>query len=351
MARILYGVMGNTNGHISRSLAVARALPEHEFYFIGGGRVPEVIQSSYPCLEVPVLRTVHRKQSVSIPAILGQVSARLLEAPRVLHRIEARMEAWQPDLALVDREFYLPLSCHRTGLPMLALNHSGLLLSTRYPVARGQRVSWFLAMLYDRLLFDFTRENWSVSFYQPPLKGRKTDRLFPPLLRSPVRSRSAGEGDHIFVYQTSRTFTRLITALEKWNRPAILYGVSDREETRGALTFRPFDPERMLDDLASCRWAITNGGHNLLCEAFYFGKPVLCFPIGSLFEQFLNSHYVRELGYGDYRTTPYPEPALLEKFDREADRYRENILKNFEDGTEEIIRSLRKRITELVEGR
>jgi hypothetical protein len=41
MARILYGVMGNTHGHIMRSLAIASRLAgEHELYFVGGGRVP-----------------------------------------------------------------------------------------------------------------------------------------------------------------------------------------------------------------------------------------------------------------------------------------------------------------------
>lgn len=64
MARALYGVMGNMFGHVSRALAVAGRLTEHEFHFVGGGRVPEMLRGLYPVLEVPVAHTVYQSQQV-----------------------------------------------------------------------------------------------------------------------------------------------------------------------------------------------------------------------------------------------------------------------------------------------
>ena len=44
MARILYGIMGNTYGHVMRTQAIVeRLMPEHDFFFVGGGRVPEAL--------------------------------------------------------------------------------------------------------------------------------------------------------------------------------------------------------------------------------------------------------------------------------------------------------------------
>ncbi|GAG14373.1 unnamed protein product, partial [marine sediment metagenome] len=34
MAKILYGVMGNTYGHAIRSLAIASRMPDDDFYFV-----------------------------------------------------------------------------------------------------------------------------------------------------------------------------------------------------------------------------------------------------------------------------------------------------------------------------
>ena len=67
MAKILYAVMGNTHGHLMRALAIAAELPEHEFHFVGGGRVTENLGGRYPCFQVPVLRTAaHHKGRVSV---------------------------------------------------------------------------------------------------------------------------------------------------------------------------------------------------------------------------------------------------------------------------------------------
>ena len=70
---------------------------------------------------------------------------------------------------------------------------------------------------------------------------------------------------------------------------------------------------------------MVNGGHNLICEALHFGKPVLCFPIARLFEQFINAWHVRALGYGDFSTDPRPGMAIFAAFERRLDDYRAAI--------------------------
>jgi uncharacterized protein (TIGR00661 family) len=344
MARILYGVMGNTYGHIMRTLSIVSCMPQHDYYFVGGGRVPEALQGRYPVLEMPVLRTVHRKQKVSVSATIGQIARRVVEIPSQLKRLQKLIDEFQPDLAICDREFFTPLAAQRADLPCISIDHSHVMKACEYPVPSDQRLSWFLAMLNDYLLFDFTRQNLIVSFFHPPRKVHSTDELFPPVLRPEVKAVTPSVGDYIFVYQTSATFAPLIEALRHQPRPVVIYGFKKEAEVSGNLTFKPYDQTALLEDLAGSAYAIVNGGHNVICEALYYSKPVLCFPIAMLFEQFINAWHIRSLGYGDFSTTMEPSPSLFSNFETNLETYRANLAgKNF-DGTEQIVNRLQELI-------
>ncbi len=47
MGRIFYGVMGDARGHISRALAIAREMPQHEFLFVAGGTFRILQENGY----------------------------------------------------------------------------------------------------------------------------------------------------------------------------------------------------------------------------------------------------------------------------------------------------------------
>ncbi len=196
MARILYGVMGNTYGHVMRTQAIVeRLMPEHEFLFVGGGRVPEALGAAgrgWHVLEVPVLRTVHQKGKVSVSRVIGQIAGRLVDTPRVLgglaprhRRFPARPRHLRPRIFPAPR--VPPRRAARASRS--TIRTSSRRAATRCPP--GERLSWTLAMLNDYLLFDFTRHHLIVSFFHPPLRRRRrgrgdVDELLPPVLRPAV---------------------------------------------------------------------------------------------------------------------------------------------------------------------
>src|SRR5580693_9351862 len=108
MARVIYGVMGNTYGHVARTLAIVSRLPEHEFHFVGGGRVPELLGPKWPVLEVPVKRTIHKNQRVSLAATCAQLARCVRQMPATRRRIADFIRDWKPHLAICDREIFLP---------------------------------------------------------------------------------------------------------------------------------------------------------------------------------------------------------------------------------------------------
>jgi uncharacterized protein (TIGR00661 family) len=125
-----------------------------------------------------------------------------------------------------------------------------------------------------------------------------------------------------------------------------VYGYRNEQATDGNVTFKPFDPRAILEDLASCAYAVVNGGHNVICEALAFGKPLLCFPVRTHFEQFLNAAHVRSLGYGDFSMTREPTIELFDRFEQHLDEYRAAIRRGFVDGTERVVQRLRTIIAE-----
>ena len=346
MARVLYGVMGNTFGHVSRALAIASRLPEHEFHFVGGGRVPEVLRELYPVSEVPVARTVYKRQRASVLGTCGHLARCAGNLPKVRRQLLDLIERWQPDVAICDREFFLPHAARKAGLRMFSVDHSHVLQICRYPVPASECVSWSLSRLEDFLFFDYTRQNLVVSFFHPTIRRNETNELLPPVLRQVVREIRPTRGEYVFIYQSTPTFSALIEVVRQLKRPAIVYGYRNDRAQEGNLTFKPFDQRTILEDLAGCAYAVVNGGHNLICEALHFGKPLLCFPVAVNFEQFLNAWHVRALGYGDFATGFEPELPMFQRFESRLDEYRHNIQRKFVDGTDTVIERVRALINE-----
>jgi len=344
MARILYGVMGNTHGHTMRTSAIIEQMPQHEFQFVGGGRVPAAFQDRYPVHEVPVLRTVHKKQRVDVPAVIGQIMQRLTETPSIARDLLRLIDRFQPDLIVADREFFLPIACQMGRLPCVSIDHSHVMKACRYPVPHDQLISWSLAMVNDYLLFDFTRDNLVVSFFHPPLAPGRTDQLLRPVLRREVRGVTSRPGETIFVYQTSATFWPLLETLRQSQRRVVIYGMRSEAGTDGNLEFRAFDRQRILEDLAESAYVVVNGGHNLICEALHFGKPVLCFPIRTLFEQWINAWHVRDLGFGDFSLSLNPGIELFEEFEKNLASYTERLRNQNFDGTMAAVAALESRL-------
>jgi uncharacterized protein (TIGR00661 family) len=163
------------------------------------------------------------------------------------------------------------------------------------------------------------------------------------VLRRSVTRLKPFEGDHALVYQTSPTFKRLLPVMRSLNQLFYVYGFG-AEPPQGRVVFKAWSEEGFLDDLASCRYVITNGGHNVISESLYLGKPVLSFPISNAYEQFINSYFVYRLGYGSYCTASAPSADVPVSFEDRLERYRERIREGMFFGNDMLARRLEELI-------
>ncbi|MEW6265746.1 MAG: glycosyltransferase family protein [Thermodesulfobacteriota bacterium] len=346
MARIVFGIMGDAHGHLSQALYLARELPEHEFLFLGGGTVLELKSHGYNVEELPMPATLYHRNRVDVAKTMINTAKVLSAGRRVIQRLMEIYRSFDPALVLTAYEFFSPLAARRLDLPSLSVDNHHTLTHCRYPRPRHQRLNRLMTLTPMRWMFSWTDRDLISSFYQFPPRNPARTEVFPPLQPRGIRELTPSEGDHVLVYQTSATFHRLLEALEARPDRFVVYGLGARPPLKNCV-FKGFSREGFLADLASCRYFITNGGHNAVAEALFLGKPVLSFPIHLAYEQFFNAWMVSRLGYGEYSLETHPGPELLVYFEKRLDDYRTRIKTGNFWGNEVIA----ARVREIIDGR
>jgi len=325
MAKILYGVHGTAHGHAIRALTIARRFPEHEFLFVSSEAGPAILQGEFPVKELPSLGTVFTNHQVDTWATLKLNYPVWRDRKAIMRRVLDLMESYQPDAVISDYEYFVTRACRQLGLPCLSIDHQHIITSCRHPLPWGEYPSYLATSLSVRLLFSRATDYLVISFFQPPVKPGVRAKILPPLLRETVLAREPRDGDHVLVYQSYITdFRKFLAFVESLQRPVIVYGVK-KEGREGNLVFKPKSEEGFLDDLATCAYVVCGGGHSMMSEALYFGKPIISFPIKGAFEQFINAFYLDRLGYGRYFTGSHLQPEIIPQFESRLEDFRNRI--------------------------
>ena len=298
MARILYGVHGTGHGHAMRALAVARHYPRHVFQFVSHGEGSALLRHEFPVVECPNPETPIRAHGVDSLRALRTVVKTRLQQSRRLRDLRDLMDRFQPDVAITDYEYFVPRAARLAGLPCVSLDHQHVVTFGRYPLPWRAWPGYVFTVGAIRGLFTCADEYLVTSFFQPETKpGAARVQFAPPLLRGQVFQHKAVEGDHVLAYQGYSTFRGFVPFLRRLGRPVRVYGLGSGGPD-GSLDFRAPHEARFLEDLATCRYVVCGGGHTLISEALFFGKPVVSIPIRHAFEQFVNASEVTRRGYG-----------------------------------------------------
>jgi uncharacterized protein (TIGR00661 family) len=336
MARILYGVQGDAHGHAIRALTIARHYPEHDFLFVSYDHGARLLRQEFPVFECPGLETfVHNHRLDSARTILGNLQFFSRER-RHLARVVRLAEEFKPDVAISDYEYFVPRACRSAGVACLSLDHQHTITACFHRVPPRQLPSYLATYLAVRCLFSSASWYLVTSFFRPAAgRNQSTVEFVPPLLRERVIQAQPETGDHVVAYRSHPPSDDFLPFLKKVRRPVMLYGFN-AELRDGNLQFMKRSEEGFLQALASCSYVICSGGHTLMSEALYLGKPILSFPIDKLFEQYLNAFYLEQLGYGKHFEGYGLKTSAVPAFEAQLDQYRTRIKKGTFCGNEAI---------------
>jgi uncharacterized protein (TIGR00661 family) len=181
----------------------------------------------------------------------------------------------------------------------------------------------FVQGITPRRLFRPTGDNLIISFYAPPVLPRYKARVAPPILRESVLALSPRDDGHIVVYQSNATHDNLVEFLKKsTGRTAYVFGFKRGRGREDNVIFMEKSEDGFLRLLESCAYVIQGGGHTLMSEALYLGKPVLSLPLGAFVEQRFNALYLERLNYGMQADMAGLTPGLLIRFEDRLQSYR-----------------------------
>ena len=320
MGRILYGVMGDSGGHLSRSLAITQQLKGYEVVFVGGGRVTELASLGYSVVSTPLLGTALHNQRVDTIRTIMNGADVLRKQSSVIRQLVSVIRDFDPNLIVTDYEYFLPRAAQRFGRPCISIDRQHALSLCRYRRPAGHHLSRALALLPLSTLFNAASHHLICSFTPMQVIDPSTTEVMPPVLRADVLAVEPGEGGHAVVYMRGAHIDWVRALLGGRRRRYIVYGFNvDRDE--GNLRFRRYSVEHFLADLATCAYAMSNGGHNMISEALYYKKPLLCFPVQLLYEQLLNAHLLAEAGYGAWHEGDRGAASAVDAFERDLPRF------------------------------
>lgn len=283
--RILYGVQGTGNGHISRSRTLAQALARHGVMvdYLFSGREP----SAYFDMEAfGDYRTAHGLTFHSHDGCIDIWQTLTRSRPLQLLRDIGALDLERYDRVISDFEPVSAWAARRQGVATLGISHQA---SFAYEIPR--RGEQWSARLIMRRYAPVTRAiglHW-FHFGHP---------ILPPII-DPLQA--GDEDDTILVYLPFESLAAIRQLLSRFGGERFVCFHPEVQETHleGNLLCQPLGRAAFKQALCNCRGVISNAGFELASEALTLGKKLLLKPLQGQFEQASNAMTLELLGLAD----------------------------------------------------
>lgn len=293
--KILYGIQGTGNGHITRARVMAKAFKDRgiDVDYIFSGRPADQffdmdIFGDYRCFEGLTFKTSN-----------GQVNnfetiqqAHLLKMYNDIHALDVS----QYDLILNDFEPITAwagrLAKQGKKVPVINISHQASFIHNKVPV---KGMGWLDKQLVK--YFAPADVHLGVHWYH------FGETILPPFIEHSefechqVSDNEQEQGD-ILVYLPFEELNQITEVLNGQHKQKfVVYHPSVVEETEeAAVSLKKPSRNGFLNDLQSCSGVIANAGFELSSEALTMGKKLLLKPLKGQFEQASNAETLRQMG-------------------------------------------------------
>lgn len=282
--KILYGIQGTGNGHVSRAREVIPHLMEHgEVDILLSGTQAEVQ------LPWPIKYRLHgwsfifgKKGGVDFWA-----SWKRMNTIRLLRDIW-NLPVQKYDIIISDFEPISAWAAKLRGRKCIAMSHQAAFLSPKTP--RPTKRKWFIEMVFK--------------WYAPCTKAvgfhfeRYDDFIYTPVIRSEIRNLSPRDEGHITVYLPAHHDRLLVKYFNQIGH--VKFEVFSKHTTERYVAenvyVAPINNEEYNKSLEGCHGLITAGGFEGPTEAIYLGKKVMVIPMMGQYEQHCNAIGAKKAG-------------------------------------------------------
>jgi uncharacterized protein (TIGR00661 family) len=293
--KILYGVQGTGQGHISRARAMALALREWpvEVTWLFSGRDRDAL------FDMAVFGNFEYRRGLTFSTLAGRIQhwATLRGNSLSSFLRDAReLDLTGYDLVVSDYEPVVSRAARQQGRRVIGIGHQ-YAFGSDTPTAGA---SWLQRQIMQR----FAPVDVPLGLHW----HRYAENILPPILDLP--DIPVEHGKHLLVYLPFEEQDAVTAILQAFPQQRFVqYSATLSDEERGNVSRRRADVNGFKRHLAGCCGVICNSGFELISECLQWRKPVLTKPLDGQMEQHSNALALHQLGYAT--TTPVFNAAVL----------------------------------------
>lgn len=283
--KILYGVQGTGNGHITRARALNQYFREYgldvDFLFSGRERSRYFDMQEFGdwrCCQG--LTFAYRAGGIKILKTLTNNNFRQLHSD--IHSLDLN----DYDLVLTDFEPISARAAKNQSVPCIGVGHQYAFLHD-VPTAG------------DSLISRNILRHFAPAQYHLGLHWHHFNTPILPPIAEVSSERDSTEAEKIVVYLGFEDPEDVIQYLEPFkDHLFVVYGPYPHYQSLGHIQLKPLSREGFCRDLATCNGVISNAGFELASETIQLGKKLLVKPLQGQMEQLSNAKALVDLGLG-----------------------------------------------------
>ncbi|MGD8884412.1 MAG: glycosyltransferase family protein, partial [Gammaproteobacteria bacterium] len=294
--KILYGVQGTGNGHITRARALSTELAKAGITvdYVFSGRPPDQYFNMEP------FGCYRAFRGLTFATRKGQVkylkTAVANNAWQLIRDIKS-LSLDDYELVITDFEPVTAWAAMRQHKKCLGIGHQ---YAFDYDIPL-EGSNWISRLIMRQ--FAPATTSLGVHWYH------FGNPILPPIIEPPLENIKT-EPSKVLVYLPFEE----LSDIRRWLEPErqydfYIYHHVSQADDRGNIHIRPLSRDQFQQDLASCEGVITNSGFELASETIQYGKKILTKPLHGQMEQISNAAALRVLRRADVISTL--NPAVL----------------------------------------
>ena len=283
---ILYGISATGNGHISRSRIIVKALKKrgHSVDVILSGREEKDF------FDIEELAPFQIKKGFTFVSKKGKLNytQTVLQSHPIQFFNDIKSIDNIYDLIITDFEPISAYAAKRHKIPCIGIGHQYSFYKNIPMTKKIKFASIFFPKIYAPV-------NFTIPFHFHHFNKPILPPFIDPLLYNQIDKNQISED--ILVYLPWENLDDMIAILKTISKKFIVYTKIKSIQTVENITLKPFSNMTFKQDLMRCNSLITNAGFQLISEALFLGKPILCKPQKGQPEQEHNAKILDELQY------------------------------------------------------
>lgn len=320
--KILYGIQGTGNGHVSRAREIIPYLKKYgELDLLISGTQAEVSLEDEVSYRHHGVGFIFGKEG-GVDMLASFKEANFSDFFKDIRALPVK----NYDLVISDFEPVTAWACKLARKPCTALSHQSSFLSRKTPQKKGFHYG-------SLILKNYAPAARHIAFHFQ----RYDDFIYTPVIRSEIRALQPANLGHYTVYLPAYSDEFILGQIKSF--PEIKWQIfskhSKKHYYKDNAEVIPIENSAFLKSLQDCEGLLTGGGFEGPAEALFLGKKVLSVPMTNQYEQQCNALALEEMGVPViWKESDFPKQLTAWLRDGGA------VEVNYPDETAEIVRWL-----------